>query len=599
MTKKLRQFISTVLFLALLTNLPVFLPRSCRAAERSSPLNSATLTQLKAHLTKLGITPEEFPVIDCPLGIATDQPAHQVMQIIAGSLYEWREYMFYTAQGEGRLAIEMLRPKISCLSADQARLLLTASRLGTTSTEYSTEETSSRQGVIDSDDRVEVPNPTSSPWNRIVAILSYNKNMGYVGGTGFLIAPYTVLTAGDNLYNFNTGIWNNDFQVTAAQYFDAQEQWIQTPYGTIDNLSDVLNGTFHDTGKAEYDYGALLLPQRFPGIDTFFPLEFDLRPTSVNYAGYPEIVNGNSGQGNMWFMFGTVLGYDGQDDRLLKTSVDLSPGAYGGPLWVYNSTTKSRRVVAIAIPGDPRQPYSLACRLVAANRSFFEKLLQYTPNPSPAPEPEPEPGITYKHFAYVPFLTTFAGCWTGLALTNPGSNSNHIRIEYFAPDGTSLGQALKSLAPHGQTAFPVQITGEHQGWIKVSAESPILGLALVGENNPVCLYDIDLKTNLHTRLRLAHLAADNQWQSLVMLCNPNPEAANVSFRALRGDGSQIAVRNRTIPTNGSLTVDLYTLFGQALGGTMILESPQPIAAFLLYNNRKLPWKAGLSAIPIQ
>ncbi len=208
---------------------------------------------------------------------------------------------------------------------------------------------------------------------------------------------------------------------------------------------------------------------------------------------------------------------------------------------------------------------------------------------------------SYDNFSYVPYLYSDSafGRWTGLALTNRNNVSNQVLIEYYSSAGVLLSSETKEIPANGQISFATGAPAGSEGWIKISSTSPLKGLALVGQSSPPSMFDMDLKTSLHTRLRLAHLAADTLWRSLVMICNPNNSAATITFKAYNTTGTLTATQPYSIPANGSAQVNLYSLFGQALTGSMIIEATQPVTAFLLYDSNTTTWKAGLSAIPVQ
>ncbi len=84
-----------------------------------------------------------------------------------------------------------------------------------------------------------------------------------------------------------------------------------------------------------------------------------------------------------------------------------------------------------------------------------------------------------------------------------------------------------------------------------------------------------------------------------MVCNPNNSVANITFKYYNKNGTYRASATRQIPRNGSLKYPVYTFFNfDFTDGTMVLESTQPVTAFLLYDNDGQTWKAGLSAKPV-
>ncbi|HDS15532.1 MAG TPA: hypothetical protein ENN66_02755 [Proteobacteria bacterium] len=555
--------------------------------------------QLGVRLAEKRVAMLDLPVIDCPLGLADEKPDHLVIQVIENTLYEWKEYEFFTADGEVRLALEMIRPEARRLRADEAQILLNASRLVEIDNDYAqgaqAESQFSRTGIIGQDDLIKVTDTTGFPWHTIAFIDAFwEPTAEWYSYSGFMISPYAVVTTAWALYDFDVKTWYRNFVVIPGAYYNQGEQRTEAPFGRISNCNKAVSSAFHDTGKSEYSYGVLLLKERFPGIDTFMALEFDYEPTRLNYAGYPGYVKGAKSW-DMWGMGGHVLGYEGLNNRLMKTDIDITNGGYGGPLYIYNSTTKARRVVAVSIWNNNHPNYNSGARLVSANKALFTDWLQYVP-------PSGGSGPAYDNYSYVPYLSNdgAAGRWTGLALTNRNGQVNQVKVEYFSRAGLLLNSETKEIAANGQTSFAAQVPAASEGWIKLSSTEPLQGLALVGQSRPESMFDMDLKTTLHSRLKLAHLAADaGSWNSLVMICNPNDSPATITYKAYNTGGGLVATRSGGLAARGSVQTNLYTLFGQALAGSMIIEATQPITAFLLYDSKTTVWKAGLSAIPVQ
>ncbi|MCD6535056.1 MAG: hypothetical protein J7L25_13425, partial [Deltaproteobacteria bacterium] len=205
---------------------------------------------------------------------------------------------------------------------------------------------------------------------------------------------------------------------------------------------------------------------------------------------------------------------------------------------------------------------------------------------------------SYTHFSYVPYFFTNVNCWTGLALANYNNVSNDVKIDYYAANGHSLGSAYKNIAAYGQGLVVVAADGS-EGWAKISSTNPLKGLALIGDPDSGTMYDIDIKDTLHRKFLFSQLASNWDWNSIVMVCNPNNSVASITFKYYDSNGTNTASATRTIDRNGSLKYAVYTLFHfDFTDGTMVLESDQPVTAFLLYDNDSQNWKAGLSAVPV-
>lgn len=207
----------------------------------------------------------------------------------------------------------------------------------------------------------------------------------------------------------------------------------------------------------------------------------------------------------------------------------------------------------------------------------------------------------YANTYYIPYLFTEDGSrssWTGMALANADQQSCSVKVSYFSETGTLLNTDDKTIPALGQSVFIAQTPSGMYGWIKIESSSSLDGLALIGEVNPDVMFDMDMKKTLHQHFLLSHLAADSSWRSLVMACNPNNTAATMTFSYYNQAGQLVATKNSSIPVNGSSRVNLYALFGQQLAGSMVIESTQPITAFMLYDSLTTSWQAGLSALPL-
>jgi V8-like Glu-specific endopeptidase len=605
-------------------------------------------SELAGHLQRQSVVMEPMPVVDCPAAIDEDSAEHLVCQVIENTFYKWKEYEFFDSEGETCLALEMMKPEARLLTADEAQVLLNASKsfknqiaesypnfmtrqpaaeppkvdnsvysgpLRTSSDmiyqEMSVDQVNDIQGdnlrsfhqdgmsesdgtveirgsVHGSDDRERVTYTTNFPWNTI-CYLDFMKAGSDYRGSGILISPYFVLTCGHNVWDQDLQVWADNAKVTPAQHQDYQGATIYEPYGTV----DVCKCEFHSNacyvendGGFECDYGGVQLGRRFSGISTFMPIEYDATPTAVNIAGYPGEVQGESSSYDMWLGYDSVTGYEGINNRIMLHTVDTSGGQSGAPVWRYNKETKNRRLVAIHVYGGADA--NGACRLVSAMESTISEWMQY------------EPEVGYSNFSYIPYFTTGSSRWTGVALANYNSADNGVKLDYYSADGSHLGRELKSIPAHGQTSFATATAVGTEGWIMVSSTAPLTGLALIGDSEYASMYDIDLKTSLHRKFLCPHLAANSEWRSFALVCNPNDTDARISFTYYDTDGSLVdQITAPPIPAHGSVKHSLYGLFQQELnGGTLVIETVQPVTAFLLYDNKSTTWKAGLSAVPI-
>ncbi len=606
----------------------------------ASPATPVKWPELADHLQRQGVVIESMPVVDCPVAIDEESAEHLVCQIIENTFYKWKEYEFYNAAGEVQLAIEMIKPEAHRLTAAAAGVLLNASKQLVRQNVRSASNFMARQppneprlaylpvysepsrssvnvaepeisvnsktalpgnwsnsffinefqrsasGIIGSDDRVRVTSIatiTDYPWNTICEVDTSGPEEDF-RGSGILIAPYCVLTNAHIV--LDTSGWMQNVSVSPALHQDYEgNYWIE--YGKVAAADLSTNKHYFEAGGFEYDYGAVMLSQRFPQISTFMPIEYDATPNVIKHAGYPVEVQGEINSWDMWYASGNVTGYIGTDDRIMLLDIDMTGGQSGGPIWTNDATTGSHRLVALA---------SLVCpvgngatRLVSVMEPLISEWMQYDPDDS------------YDSFSYIPYFSVTDYRWTGIALANYNDRGTEFKIDYYRNDGLPLGSEVKSINAFGQIAFAIdKEVGSYDGWVKISSTAPLTGLALIGDSENAAMFDIDLKNSLHRKFLCPHLAVNDDWRSFVMICNPNDTETEISYTYYDSDGSQVARKTAPpIQAYESINQSLFDLFQQELnGGTLVIETVQPVTAFLLYDNKSTTWKAGLSAVPV-
>lgn len=584
----------------------------------SDAYDRVTWAQLPYYLESQNISLKNLNLCDCPEGLNQQYPSHHVIQVIGNTRYEWKEFEFINAANETQIAIQMLRPEKRRLSTSEARVLLSASSgllvrssrvRGVAATVPIPDE--SLEGLIRrnnsahrtasqiDDFRAKVDNAHISELPFLTTTyLDIVFKESLFRGSGFLITPNCVLTAGHNVYEadltgHNNGYWADTVTVIPALHETANGVDMELPYGQQTSEDFRVNSFFTtDTNNlSEYDYGAIFLDTPFVGIDTFMPLEFNHVPDVVLTTGYPGHPYEMKDSYDMWFSFGNVLGVRGENNNIINFAGYVSSGNSGGPIAYFNKTAKEFRLVGVVTWED--YLYDSGIRFTDLNRNVIMSWW--------AEEPQ---GYAYNHDYYVPFYMSSGSVWTGLALANPNDNNNHILIQYFSPQGDVASTKIVSLTANAQLASPCHPGSTYPvGWIKVSSTLPLYGLALMGNSAPSTMFDMDLQGSLHKKFIFPHLAADGkEWKSLAILCNPNANTASVSLSYYPQEGTPVIVRRVTIPKQGSVNKDLKQLFSHNLdGGHIIVQSTQPLAAFLLYDSSiygKNNWKAGLSAVPM-
>jgi glutamyl endopeptidase len=181
--------------------------------------------------------------------------------------------------------------------------------------------------IIGTDDRVRVGNTTVYPWRAICGLKITAANGQRYIGTGWMISPRTVITAGHCVFMHNEGGWARSIEVVPGLNDAAR------PYGSASSgtLRSVVGWT--QSRNREYDYGAIVLPAnaRLGDRTGWFGLavrdDAFLRAASLNLSGYP----GDKGGNQQWFMAQRAKSLA---SRVITYDIDTMGGQSGSPVWV-------------------------------------------------------------------------------------------------------------------------------------------------------------------------------------------------------------------------------------------------------------------------
>lgn len=181
--------------------------------------------------------------------------------------------------------------------------------------------------IIGPDNRVRVGNTAIYPWRAICGLKITAANGQRFIGTGWMISPRTVITAGHCVFMHNEGGWARSIEVVPGLN-DASR-----PYGSASSgtLRSVVGWT--QSRNREYDYGAIILPgnARLGDRTGWFGLavrdDAFLRAANLNLSGYP----GDKGGNQQWFMAQRTKSVA---SRVITYDIDTMGGQSGSPVWV-------------------------------------------------------------------------------------------------------------------------------------------------------------------------------------------------------------------------------------------------------------------------
>ncbi len=196
--------------------------------------------------------------------------------------------------------------------------------------------------VIYPDERVRITATTTYPWRAIVALRMTAQDGSRWIGSGYLVGPRTVITAGHCVFMHEHGGWAKSIEVIAGLN-DASR-----PYGSV-IATDFRSVTGWTQSKnRNNDYGAIILPANARLGDTVgyfgFAVRDDnyLKANALNVGGYP----GDKGGNQLWWMAQKASSVSA---RVITYQIDTAGGQSGCPVWV--KVGESRYAVGIHTNG--------------------------------------------------------------------------------------------------------------------------------------------------------------------------------------------------------------------------------------------------------
>ncbi len=188
--------------------------------------------------------------------------------------------------------------------------------------------------IIGTDNRVRINPTTAYPWRAICGLkLTAADGTRWIG-TGWLVSPRTIITAGHCVFMKNQGGW-----IRSAEVIPGLNNALR-PFGSFVGTSLRSVKGWTQDGKREFDYGAIILPPSSrPGDKTGYfgyAVRDDsyLGASTLNLSGYP----GDKNNGNeQWFM---SMRPKSLSSRVITYNIDTMGGQSGAPVWVKVGTQR-------------------------------------------------------------------------------------------------------------------------------------------------------------------------------------------------------------------------------------------------------------------
>lgn len=208
------------------------------------------------------------------------------------------------------------------------------------------DEPSLLEVVIGADDRIKITSTAARPWSGICQLNITARNGQRFIGTGWLIAPRTVITAGHCVYIHNAGGWVREVEVSPGR------NGATRPFGAVKSGRVSSTPQWVASRDRNHDYGCIILPRAPKSATGALPFCFNyaarseaqIRSRALNLSGYP----GDKGGITQWFharMAKAVSNF------VITYDIDTAGGQSGSPVWHFQNNI--RTAVGIHTNGSP------------------------------------------------------------------------------------------------------------------------------------------------------------------------------------------------------------------------------------------------------
>lgn len=312
-----------------------------------------------------------------------------------------------------------------------------------------------------------------------------------------------------------------------------------------------------------------------------------------------------------YFIFGSSFLTDDYGDLYLECSYyspSLGISGYSGKVYFTNTdgayfSTASTLYQLIVYSDDVNMVWEFTVSGDDASGLFFEYYIsdsEYSSAYSFSGTQRETGAYSYEY--YLPYFVTVSPNWTGVALRNLSTSSDcDAQIVVYNSTGSILETGTLALNYNGQAAQVVGTSLKENGWIRIFATEELAGLSFVGKSGSASyMADISLIDSVSTNLVVPHVAQDSQWDTTIMICNPNNVSNLVNVTLYKADGSIQNNKYTSIAANGSTMLSLSTLANKSVSqGSVRINASYGVAAFALYNDIKNGGYsyAGISAVP--
>ncbi len=221
------------------------------------------------------------------------------------------------------------------------------------------------ESVIGVDERERILETDLQPWRMICALKMYSNSGGSAIGTGWLVGPRTIITAGHCVHHAGFfGGWADRIEISAGR--DGSE----FPFGTVNATRFTSVDKWIEDADPDFDIGCIHLEEPLGDTVGWFSIASltakELVSHMVNVSGYP----GDRGYGTeQYFHKNRVLNVG---DRRVFYDIDTAGGQSGAPVWIHEEKGAPPLVIGIHAYGTGGTPFDLGITANSAPRIIPE-----------------------------------------------------------------------------------------------------------------------------------------------------------------------------------------------------------------------------------
>ncbi|ACK70637.1 peptidase S1 and S6 chymotrypsin/Hap [Gloeothece citriformis PCC 7424] len=202
-------------------------------------------------------------------------------------------------------------------------------------------------GILGTDNRQRVNDTLTFPFSGVARIVTYWSNGEITIGSGAMVSPYHLLTAGHNLHDVSEGGYAQRVEVILGSKgtITRDDRANFEYYGVANSVNLRVDNVWANGENYDYDWGLITVDRNIGNYTGWFNYGFNniSNGTQVNVAGYPSDFFDPNKDGiwdnyDMTYQVGTIS--EVSNFVLKSTDLDFATGISGSPMWINQGNEK-------------------------------------------------------------------------------------------------------------------------------------------------------------------------------------------------------------------------------------------------------------------